>query len=253
MSEFFPNGPTGDVNLASPGPIGATTPNEITATRLLLTCPPVDIRIEPSHGLYHTAVAGSGQSYSESTFRVVNTGTTANSGARWGWNNGAVNNSGTIIHSVDGLDFRKIPWGKRVELEFAVQLEAWNASTNGSARLYCGLGSEVPGYVLDRVGVGIHIAANRTFKLVAHNGTTLTESASLGTLYGAGEINLFRIISLAGTVHLYRGNALLGTITGGPSVDGAQNKCGISVDVTNGADAAAVTLFTGYINTRIYD
>jgi len=127
-----------------------------------------------------------------------------------------------------------------------VQISAWAATTNGYLYVFFGVPVQISTTLANR-GIGFIIDNARAIKAVAHNGTTLTTSASLGTAsISTTAYEHYRISSDGlGNIRLFRDGSLLGSITGGPTTDGSQNHCGLHVEISNGGQSLTNTVITG--------
>ena len=196
--------------------------------------------------LLQSAFTGAGLAVASGVGRSLTSGATTGV-ARHSWNNGTINNSGFTFHQVSGVALRSIPWGNRVEVIVRFQISAWAATTSGYIYVFFGVPTQI-GADLSNRGIGFKIDAARAIKAVAHNGTSLTTSSgSLGTAtVGSVAYETYRIVSDgAGAVSLYRDGTLLGSITGGPTATGAQNQCGLHVEIGNGGQSLTNTVMTG--------
>jgi hypothetical protein len=196
--------------------------------------------------LLQTAVTGAGAASATGVGRQLTSGATTGV-ARHAWNNGGINQTGFTFHQVSGKDFRLVPWANRVEVTVRLQITAWAATTSGYLYVFFGVPTQI-GADLSNRGIGFKIDNAKAIKAVAHNGTSLTTSASsLGTaVVSSSAYETYRINSDgAGGVTLYRDGTLLGSITGGPTADGAQNQCGLHVEIGNGGQSLTNTVITG--------
>jgi hypothetical protein len=196
--------------------------------------------------LLQTAVTGAGAASATGVGRQLTSGATTGV-ARHAWNNGGINQTGFTFHQVSGKDFRLVPWANRVEVTMRLQITAWAATTSGYLYVFFGVPAQI-GTDLGNRGIGFKIDNAKAIKAVAHNGTSLTTSASsLGTaVVSSSAYETYRINSDgAGGVTLYRDGTLLGSITGGPTADGAQNQCGLHVEIGNGGQSLTNTVITG--------
>jgi hypothetical protein len=206
---------------------------------------------------FNTVLTGTGTSAISGFSRRVSTGTTANSTARMVWNGGIINNAGVAVHSVPNVDGRIIPFGRPIFIIFRLQWQNWkganvNSAMTGTgggvfARCYFGCVGSGSNYTLGVRGIGLHINDQREVRLAAHNGTSLTESASsLSTCpnsTAAAIAHEYTIFSDgAGNVSLFQNGSLLGSITGGPTANTTSNQCGISFEVGNGTDTVTTDL-----------
>lgn len=197
-----------------------------------------------------TAVTGSAAAAID-----LSTSTTAGGTARWAFCTGSINNTGFSWHNRQDVAIQKIPWSRPVSVAFRIQRNTWNANTSGFLRAYLGTPSTAANYTLSNHGIGIHITATRQVRLVAHNGTTLTESANLAeVLVGTNTLEEFLVESDgAGSVTLWRGPTYLGAITGGPTTENpATNHIGASVEIGNGGESNAISVSLGRTSVGVF-
>jgi hypothetical protein len=192
-----------------------------------------------------TAVSGAGVAAGSGVGRSLTSGATTGV-ARHAWNNGGINNTGFTFHEIAGKDFRVVPWAQPIEVTVRLQITAWAATTSGYLYVFFGVPAQI-GSTLANRGIGFIIDNAREIKAVAHDGTTLTTGVSIGTAgISAAIYETYRINSDgAGNVSVTRDGTLLGSITGGPIADGAQNQCGLHVEIGNGGQSLTNTVITG--------
>jgi len=225
---------------------GAGAPTAAQLYEAWLGAQRYSIRIRANDtSLLQTATSGVGVAAASGVGRSLTSGVLTGA-ARHAWNNGGINNTGFTFHQVLGKDFRVVPWANRVEITVRLQISAWAATTSGYLYVFFGVPQQI-GTTLANRGIGFIIDNSRAIKAVAHDGTTLTTGASIGTAaISTAAYETYRInADGAGNVSVYRDGTLLGSITGGPTADGAQNQCGIHVEISNGGQAAANTVTTG--------
>jgi hypothetical protein len=143
-------------------------------------------------------------------------------------------NSLLSIHKPDGTTaVGVIKWNQRFRVGFLTAHQ--NIDANTVFRFQIGeLNSKTTVSDLDQRGVGIKIT-NAAIQILAHNGTDLTTSASVGSITAA---RLYRWIIDSdglGNVSLYRNGTLLGSTTGGPTTASPNNHNAVNASVTNGA------------------
>lgn len=195
--------------------------------------------------LRSTVVSNGGSVAPSEARHVIASSTTANGTARYSYATGAINNTAFSWHNSTTVDPRIVDWSRPVWLTVQVQPNTFNATTNGFIRCSLGSNSAAANYTLDVSGIGWTINNSKQIRILAHNGTTLTTSASLATLSWTSAImeELTIYSDGAGNVSLFRSGGLLGTTTGGPTTAGVTvNRCGFLLEVGNGGDAAQTSV-----------
>jgi hypothetical protein len=226
-------------------PVSTAQQTAITAAQIGAQRMSLRIRANDT-SLLQTGVTGAGVATTSGVGRSLASGATTGV-ARHAWNNGGINNNGFTYHAASGVDARIITWARAVEVQVRINITAWAATTSGFLRVYFGVPQQI-GVALGNPGIGFELDASRQIRIVAHNGTTLTTGAVVGTA-GLSPNPFFETYRLnsdgAGSVTLNRDGVLLGSITGGPTTSGTTNQCGLHVEIGNGGQSAANTVITG--------
>jgi len=231
---------------ATPTFAGTGAPTQAQLVRAWLGAQRYSVRIRANDtSLLQTAVSGAGVAAGSGVGRSLTSGATTGV-ARHAWNNGGINNNGYTFHEIASKDFRVVPWAQPVEITVRLQITAWAATTSGYLYVFFGVPAQI-GTTLANRGIGFIIDNAREIKAVAHDGTTLTTGVSIGTAGTSTAVfETYRINSDgSGNVSVSRDGTLLGSITGGPTADGAQNQCGLHVEIGNGGQSLTNTVITG--------
>lgn len=206
---------------------------------------------------FSTAITSGTGSVSASAFgRRILSGSTANSTSRTCWN-GGLDNSGIAIHGLNNVDSRAIPFQRPVLFSIRLQSMLWNNQNtqavvptvfgNGTFfRAYLGGVNTGSNYTLNRRGIGFHINDQGLMFLVAHDGTSLTTSSSLGSYFhsvgGAYTYEIALYSDGNGNVTAWRGGGdSIGSISGGPTSATSTSESPVSFECGNGTNALAVT------------
>ena len=146
------------------------------------------------------------------------------------------------IHGGGGLalPMYRLDWSR--PLVFSGFILASATTANGISRLLLGVPQATTTPVdLTNKGIGIR-CVDSAITLVVHNGSTLTTSATVGTLSSA--VQYFRIVcDGTGNVELYLNKVLVASTSLGPT--GAAVEVGLTASATNNADAAIQRLLCG--------
>lgn len=202
-----------------------------------------------------TTVVSNGGSVSPFDARhALSSSSTSNGTARYGYNTGAINNTAFSWHNSTTVDPRAMDWSRPVWVTVQLQPNTFNATTNGFIRCTLGSNSAAANYTLDVRGIGWTVNASKQIRILAHNGTSLTTSASMGTLAWTSGImeELTFYSDGAGNVSLYRAGVLLGSTTGGPTTAGSNNQNAFLLEVGNGGDAATIAVDLAQFSVTVY-
>ena len=138
------------------------------------------------------------------------------------------------------LPMYRLDWSR--PLVFSGFISASATTPNGIGRLLLGVPQATTTPVdLTNKGIGIRCVGS-AITLVVHNGSTLTTSATVGTLSPA--VQYFRIVcDGTGNVKLYLNKVIVASTSLGPT--GAAVEVGLTASATNNADAAIQRLNCG--------
>lgn len=174
---------------------------------------------------------GSGNAALSGTNLISSTSTGATASSTTGF-------SVAIPNQYNSGGANRMSWDR--PMGFWSQIQSANVTTNGVLRMFIGGVGSVSTTYADpgRRSFGFDIRNLRLWVL-AHNGTTLTQTDSGFTLTAGVTYHVYCYSDGAGNISVYLNGTLRGSATGGPTSAATSTDACMSLLQTNGGDAAA--------------